>query len=287
MKKIVLLLMLTLALCAQEAGDFEGIKNKETKTSIDKWLDGDFGLKPHKVNYILPYGYRSTPYTSHVPTIIYNNIEAELQVSLKLQLFENLFGLKEKYYIAYTQQAFWQLYIDSSPFRESLYNPEAFVEFPISDRKSMFGLRSVTFGYAHESNGQPNTEGITFSTSQTLENLSRSINYLYLKTRLQHDALITDLTLGYPISDLSDNPDIIDYIGYTKIKFSYFLEENMFTFMARGNFETGKGAVEGTYSYPLIKNTNLYIKIFSGYGESLIDYNKNFAKYSIGFSFSR
>lgn len=287
MKKIILLLGLSLALSAEALYDSRNIENNSTQSSVAEWLEGNFGLQPHKVNYILPFGYRNNPYKSDVPTIDYKNHEAELQVSLKLALFKNIFGLDEKYYVSYTQQAFWQLYIDSSPFRESLYNPEVFIDFPIRDSKSIFGFRSLVFGYAHESNGQPDTSDIQFSTSQTLGNLSRSINYLYFKLRMQHKALITDFTVLEPISDLSDNPDIMDYRGHMSVKFTYFKYKNMFTLMARGNVSTLRGAVEGTYSYPLIKDTNLYIKVFSGYGESLIDYNHKFTKYSIGFSFSR
>lgn len=289
MKKIFLGMCMGLALFAnEEPFDVEKVENLETKKSTQKWLDGNFGLKPHNVNYILPFGYREKPYVSPIPNIDYRNIEAELQVSLKLKVASKLLGLKERYYLAYTHQAFWQFYIDSSPFRESLYSPEAFVEFPIDDTTSIFKLKSLTFGYVHESNGQPDTEGVEFvNSSKPLDNFSRSINYLHVKLRMQHDAFVSDWTLLAPIDDLSDNPDIMDYRGYTKAKFTYFLREHMFTLMARGNFTTFKGAAEATYSYPIINDANFYVKVFNGYGESLIDYNTNFTKYSVGFSFSR
>jgi len=57
--------------------------------------------------------------------------------------------------------------------------------------------------------------------------------------------------------------------------------------MVRGNLMKENGALEATYSYPLKDKTDLYIKLFSGYGESLIDYNRNVTKLAIGFSFSR
>lgn len=287
MKKIIMLAFVSLVLFADESLDVETLENIKTKKSVQKWLDGNFGLQPHNVNYILPYGYREKSYSTSVPNLAYRNIEAELQVSLKLKLAKNLFGLNEKYYLAYTQQAFWQFYIDSSPFRESLYSPEAFVVFPIDDTDSIFGARSLTFGYTHESNGQPDTAGITFTNGESLQNFSRSINYLYVKLRLQHEALVSDWTLLAPVDDLSDNPDIMDYRGYTKVKLTYFVTDHMFSIAARGNFTTLKGSAEGTYSYPLLNDANFYVKIFNGYGESLIDYNHNFTKYSIGFSFSR
>jgi len=41
--------------------------------------------------------------------------------------------------------------------------------------------------------------------------------------------------------------------------------------------------------YPFFGSTNMYwyTKIFSGYGESLIDYDRSITKASFGFSFSR
>jgi len=290
MKKLLFLIFLSLSLFGLDDDiiDTKGFASLKTKESVEKWLDGKIGLKPHNVNYLLPFGYREMPYESRIPNLDYENIEAQLQVSLKLALLKNYFGLKEKYYVAYTQRAFWQLYTDSSPFRETLYSPEAFVEFPIEDKDSIFGARSLTFGYKHESNGQPDTEGIKFENIEnSLENFSRSIDYLYAGLRLQHKALISDIRVIAPLDDLSDNPDIMQYRGYTELKFTYFFDEHMFTLMGRGSVSNLKGTLEATYSYPLINDANFYVHIFSGYGESLIDYNRNLTKYSIGFSFSR
>jgi phospholipase A1 len=269
--------------------DIENIKNDRSKDSMQDWLDDVFGLRPYRANYILPLGVANKTYTNHLHNAIpYDSKEAEIQVSLKLQVADNLFGLDEKYYLSYTHQAFWQIYIDSSPFRESLYNPEGFVVFPISDRKSMFHMRSLKVAVAHKSNGQPNTTDIPEFNGF---NLSRSINYFYATLRLQHDTLITDLTLMTPFpgtANLSDNPDIMKYLGYTKVKFSYFYNKHMLSFMIRGNIDSMKGAAEAIYSYPIRKHKSyLYMKLFSGYMESLVDYNKNITKFSIGVSFSR
>lgn len=286
MKYIYFLLFIPLLLLSEQSVDIDDVKNLKTKSSMQKWLDHDFGLKPYKTNYLLPYGYAETPYTTNIPTLEYKNIEAELQVSLMLQVGHNLLGLREKYYVSYTHQAFWQIYIKSAPFRETTYNPEGFVVFPIEDTTSIFGLRSLKFTLAHKSNGQPDTSEVVFANNQNLGNLSRSINYVKSTLRLQHDTLVTDISAWVPIASLDDNPDIMDYMGYTSIKFTYFLDDNMFTFKTRGNISTSKGAIELTYSHPLIHN-NLYVKFFSGYMESLVDYNRKVTKLSIGFSFSR
>ena len=269
--------------------DINNIKNDRSKDNMEDWLNDVFGLRPYKANYILPFGVANKAYVNHLQSAIpYDKKEAEIQVSLKLQVANNLLGLHEKYYLAYTQQAFWQIYIDSAPFRESLYNPEGFVVFPISDKESIFHMRSLKVAVAHKSNGQPNTTDIPEFNGF---NLSKSINYFYATLRLQHDTLITDLTLLTPFpgsANLSDNPDLMKYLGYTEAKFTYFYHEHMLSLMVRGNLDSMKGAVEATYSYPIRKHKSyLYMKLFSGYVESLIDYNKNITKFSIGVSFSR
>lgn len=267
------------------------IEDAQAKRSMQKWLNSDFGLKPHKVNYILPFAYREGTYKSYVPTDEYRNIEGELQVSLKLYLGTGLFGLNESYYLAYSHQAFWQIYSESSPFRETNYNPEGFVEFPIADKDSFLNIKSVKFGLAHTSNGQGSNTNVVYATpADNPGNRSRSLNYMYSEFAFQHDTLLTEIRLMAPFpgtEDDADNPDIMEYLGYTSVKFNYFTGEHMFTLMGRGNFSTGYGAVEATYSYPLIDDAYFYVKLFSGYGESLIDYDNYITKFSVGFSFSR
>lgn len=271
-----------------EVNEIEDIKAKK---AMQKWLNRDFGLKPHKINYLLPFGYKEGAYKSYVPTDEYRNVEAELQVSLKLYLGTGLFGLNESYYLAYSHRAFWQIYSESSPFRETNYNPEGFVEFPVSDKDTLFNMKSIKLGLAHTSNGQGDNANVVYATpADNPGNRSRSLNYMYSEFAFQHETLLTEFRLISPFpgtADDKDNPDIMDYLGYTSVKLNYFTGRHMFTLMGRGNFTTGYGAVEATYSYPLIDNAYFFMKVFSGYGESLIDYNNHVTKFSVGFSFSR
>ena len=262
----------------------------EAKNSMNRWLDDVFGLKPHKANYILPIGYKDKSYMSY-DTNIYKNIEAELQVSLKLKIARDFFGLDESYYLAYSHKAFWQIYVDSSPFRETNYSPEGFVVFPVLDNTTIFHMRALKFGIGHSSNGQGDTSEVVYPFGYTNPgNRSRSLNYVYTEGTFQYDTLITDLRFWARIPEdpaTDDNPDYTDYSGSMEVKFSYFVDKHMFTFMQRGSVSTWKGATELTYSYPLVNDTYVYGKIFSGYGESLIDYDNYITKFALGFSFSR
>ena len=295
LKIFTLLLALSFTLFAmpnEENIDFAKIDDNETLHHVDSWLMGDFGLKPHKVNYILPFGYASREYKSYEEGVEYRNIEAELQVSLKLYLGSDLFGLGEQYYVAYSHQAFWQFYVESSPFRETNYSPEGFVVFPIDDRYSFFQLRNLKLGLQHKSNGKSQTWDKTLYEYhyQDPKNESRSVNEVYVEATLQHHMIVTNVRLWYRMPEEigdDDNPDYYDYAGTLEVNWNYFYKKHMISLDARGNITTGRGHLCATYSYPLKESLYLYMKLFTGYGESLIDYNNNITKFSIGFSFSR
>jgi len=297
MKKIILLLLLLhVTIFAQDIKneknlDLDNLTNQESINSMNSWLGGNFALKPDKVSYLLPFGYTGHKYQSY-NLDEYSNFEAELQVSLKLGVGKDLFGLKERYYLSYTHHAFWQIYTNSSPFRENNYNPEAFAIIPIFSDIQGFTLRNVKLSLAHVSNGKGKTSLTRDSAGNPIVvNTSRSINYAYIDMAFQKDSFLANfivLAPSFGADNLSDNPDIMDYWGYTAVKLTYFRGKNMYTLMVRGNPATEKGALEATYSHP-IRERSLFVfgKFFTGYGESLIDYNNYVTKFAFGISFSR
>lgn len=280
----------------------------ETKSLMASLFDGDFfGLTPHKANYLLPLSYskdkpnRVSPILGNTGLTYNENMEVVFQLSLKKQLSYNLFGWNEFIVAAYTQKVWWQLYDESGPFRETNYQPEIYMTVPTSQSlDDSIGLKAVKLGFIHESNGQ---EGYR----------SRSWNRLYADGVWQWDNLFLSTRVWYRIkedakpdwyyeqtetdpliiqqySDGDDNPDIEDYLGYGDIKLDYLYGKNHFGLMLRNNldFDDNKGAVELTYSYPFFNSpdSSWYVKVFTGYGESLIDYNVDVTKASFGFSFS-
>lgn len=303
-----------------ERGNEYALAKMDTSTPETKKLlnsitdDGFFGLQPYHTNFLLPISYgkdkplrmSSSTHPNNIPSgaeseYIYDkNMEVEFQFSLKKQLSYDLFGFNEYINVAYTQKVWWQLYTDSGPFRETNYLPEVFVNVPTSkDIDDAIGLKGVVFGFLHESNGQ---EGYR----------SRSWNRLYvsgvwqwknlfLSTRAWYKIPESDKPDGYYTGSLGidganasgdDNPDITKYLGYGDIKIDYLYKKSQFGLLLRNNLRLGeanKGAIEFNYSVPFLDspNTFWYLKLFHGYGESLIDYNRDVTKIAFGFSFSR
>jgi len=296
------------------------INTPETRRLMaPRWDNNFFGLVPFHENYILPLSVAKSVYPRrsenvHPHAILtplqkrykdYKDTEAEFQISFKKQLSYNFFGWHEFLFVAYTQTVWWQLYVKSSPFREMNYKPEIFIGVPTSktlDEK--YGLKAIRYGYLHESNGQDGYRSRSWNRLQ-MTGLWQW-NNLFLATRVWYripeklksnnyyngNGFKKDGTETDPHEVGDDNPNIEKYMGYGDIKLHYLYGKHQFASMFRYNFGAGgkqRGAVEFNWSYPFFHSKNMfwYTKIFNGYGESLIDYNRNVTKASFGFSFSR
>jgi phospholipase A1 len=152
---------------------------------------------------------------------------------------------------------------------------------------------------SHQSNGQGditlldrNVSADGSSLEETwLQSRSRSWNYTSAMVVMQHKSLFLMLKAWYRFkeSEKDDNPDLIDYLGHGEMSMYYIYGKSLLKAKWRQNFQTGYGAVEASISYPFAKQENVfwYAKVFSGYGETLIDYNNYITKFALGLSFSR
>lgn len=264
------------------------------KTSYS-YASDKFFLEPYKPNYILPISYKSgEAYNSYSLSDNYGNFESEFQISLKYNFLYNLFDLHETYFISYSQRAWWQIYSVSSPFREINYNPELFVSIPMNLSYKDIRLNYLNISFVHNSNGKGNIENSNpdlVSDDLLFSNNSRSLNYLELTSFISYKNLNTKLSFILPFlgdMDLSDNPDIYDYYGYFCFETLISLDDYYMSIGGRFNPKTNNGNIELNTYYTLNKKENLYIyfKYFYGYGESLIDYNNNVSKVSLGVAFN-
>lgn len=95
----------------------------EGRFERNKFMGGLLGFEPHKFNYILPANISSAKEPNQR-----KQVETKFQISIKKELFDDLFIKDLDLYFAYTQQSFWQLYDNqnSRPFRESNYEPSLY-----------------------------------------------------------------------------------------------------------------------------------------------------------------
>ncbi len=169
----------------------------------------------------------------------------------------------------HTQKSWWQLSNseESSPFRETNYEPQS--SGSATDyRFAGWTLRDVEMGYNHDSNGRSDPT-------------SRSWNRLYTRLMAENGNWLVEVKPWYVVGNTDDNPDITKYMGYYQLKIGYHLGDAVLECEGHtGN--TGYGGAELGLSYPITKHVRLYTQVYSGYGESLIDYNFNQTRVGVG-----
>lgn len=248
--------------------------NPKTYSTVEQMMTKVFDIAPYKTNYLLPATYNNVNYADER-----KNVETKFQLSFQKSLSDNLLGLHETFAIGYTQTSWWQTAENSAPFRETNYQPEIFMVMPHFDTESF--IKAYQFGLLHESNGRDIPQ-------------SRSWNRVYAKAYLQLGGLIVSPRVWYRIPEDAlddDNPNIEEYLGYGDLELLYPWGVHTFRIIARHNMNfdsTQKGSAQLDWTFPMWdKNLFGYIQLFSGYGESLIDYNKRSDRIGIGFALSR
>lgn len=251
-----------------------------------------FSISTHKMNYLLPVSYSDNmiynPYalndhgTGYADEI--NSVEAKFQISIKMNVARDLLRESDSLYFGFTATSWWQIYSEeiSRPFRNTDYNPELFYQTPID-----YGFNNknhwLRLGLEHISNGET-------------QELSRSLNRVYLQGIAEHGRFITSIKTWYRIPEEpkdyvldpkgDDNPDLYVYEGYQELETIYKKDKWSLMAKARYNFNSNKGFLELGATYPINDRVKFYVQASTGYGESLIEYNHNQQRIGLGFSFS-
>jgi phospholipase A1/A2 len=250
----------------------QGRLNAKVDPEAYSIISGVRGLTTHKSTYFYP--------ATWSPDFHGSQTEMAFQISAKWRVFGT------DAYLAYSQKSFWQWTngAESSPFRETNYDPEAFYRW-IPDPKR-FNHWALDVGFEHESNGR------TFPDS-------RSWNRVYVAPFQAKGAYLAYLKFWYRVPEGSpstdtnengdDNPDITDYLGYGELNFSRQLGgEQLLSGMLRGNPGTGRGAVQLTWSIPSKEGWVFWgVSVFQGYGESLVSYDQEITRVMLGVLLAR
>jgi phospholipase A1 len=188
-------------------------------------------------------------------------------------------------WLGYTQQSYWQFFSGniSRPFRTTDYEPEAMYVYPL-DVALLGGLRLRYggVGLSHQSNGRELP-------------LSRSWNRAYLMGGMElgnRFSLEGKIWKRVDARADDDNPDIVDFIGRAELTAIWHADaKNSYSGTVRSALGShGNGSVRLEYFRALgkgdraggLNDLRLHLQAFSGYGDSLLDYNRRRKLFSIG-----
>lgn len=240
---------------------------KEIKIS-----ENPFGITLYKPTYVLPFYYTGSPayavYAGNTPgSQGIKKAEFKGQLSLQLPVWENIFDTENSLHVAYTQQSYWQVYVESQFFRETVYTPEIFVV------NHAFKNWQFQVGAVHQSNGR----GADFE---------RSWNRLYADVRFSGNQWLVSIKpwvlIFKGVSSELHNPDITKFLGNERILLAVKVRDLVLSASFRNTIESSfrRSTEEISISFPILQHVRGYVQIFRGYGQSLIEYN-HFTK-SIG-----
>lgn len=219
--------------------------------------------------------YKDTYFVTGVPLnkkITNESADATFQISIRQRLTKSVLPFKTFAYLTYTQRSFWDIYAESSPFRDTNYNPGLGLGKYIFHQNKLVGAAFAQI--KHESNGRDGEE-------------SRSWNYLSVSMKYFFNARFNlSGEFWAPYVDGDNNQDLLDYRGFGYISLNYISNKQKWWLSADFNPRKGLGNINTTMtaSFRVSQKSNQYLfaRFFQGYGESLMDYNKYTMNIRIG-----
>lgn len=203
--------------------------------------------------------------------------DLKLQFSVKYRIAKAI-----PLYLGFTQIMFWNIYDESKPFKDINYIPEAF--YRLLDKKND-AFKTLDMGYLHTSNGKKGAD------SRSLDRIFLRANYL---TNFNRHNLDLNLMMFYVYNKENTNEDIVDHMGYWDLKMTISdlivydkqsLDFEVSVFAGSKVINLNQGAYQFGLVYNFASsnmNPAIYLQMFNGYCENLLDYNKRHEEYRIG-----
>lgn len=260
---------------------------------------GTFGLRGYRPISLSVIGSDSANTTPSSPApghtaataTPYDTSEMRIQLSVRTKIAQGLFNggdpdHLDSLWFAYSQQSYWQLFNNdlSRPFRATDHEPELTYIYPLdAPLPGGWRLRYVGVSANHQSNGQSLP-------------LSRSWNRVIGRVGMEYGhrfAVNASLWQRMPEDGGSDdNPDIADLVGRAEINGIWDMDgTNSLTVALRHSLQANtNGSIRlgwlrkvGTSGNSEERSSlRFHTELFSGYGDSLLDYNRKRTVLSIG-----
>ena len=233
------------------------------------------------------------PLNNAASALPFQTAETRIQLSVRTKIAQGLLTknqpvARDSLWFGYTQQSYWQLFNGglSRPFRVTDHEPEVVYVYPTdAPLPGGWRLRYSGIGFVHQSNGQ------------TLP-LSRSWNRAYLMAGMERgDDFRLQARVWQRMPETrtnDDNPDISNYVGRAELAGTWNPNrDNTLALTWRHSLRaTPYGSVRLEWLRTLgtsqgaqtTSGLRFHTQLFSGYGDSLLDYNRRRTVLSIGLS---
>lgn len=263
----ILFLVFILNMSHLNAQDNE-LNNKLTRDQVNDSIAQMPRFSIYKDNYFITGVPLNEEVTAKTANLKYH-------ISFKQLITRNTLPWDTYLFVTYSQKSFWDIYDESSPFKEINFNPSVGLGKPIYNKNDrLTGV--LSFMFEHESNGRDSIASRSWN----------NINLSYHTSLSENTKLKAKVWLPFQYKD--GNPDLLEYIGLTELTVSHVivpdkLEAEMM--VRKGLNWEWKGAIRTRFFYTPFKNNNqgFMLEWYNGYSESLIDYTEYVHSVRIGY----
>ena len=237
----------------------------------------------------------SSPLPDHNATsaLSFKNTEMRIGLSVRTKIAQSLLThdqplKRDSLWFGYSQQSNWQIFSGdlSRPFRTTDHEPELIYIYP-TDLALPLGLRLRYSGISinHQSNGQPLPLSRSWNRTMLLAGIEKGSTF-HVHGKLWYRTPDGDGT--------DDNPDIADLIGRAEVTGYWNVNpDNALSLTVRHSLSSdSRGSTRVEWLKKLGSSgfvgsnsgLRLHTQLFSGYGDSLVDYNRRRTVLAVGLS---
>ena len=259
------------------------------------------GYRPISLGLVMSGGVNvqpSSPSASHTAAapLPYQHAETKIQLSIRTKLAKGLLKKgdadtddQDSLWFGYSQQSYWQIFNGdlSRPFRTTDHEPELVYIYPHQIAlPGGWNYRLSGVGMVHQSNGQSDPLSRSWNRTYLMGAAEKTLgpeSSLRLQGRIWqrwHESAATD-----------DNPGIENYIGRAELTGSWQINKaNTLGLTVRHSLRSqARGSARLDWMMapsdsPTYTGLRYHVQLFSGYGDSLVDYNRRRSVLSIGLS---
>lgn len=270
----------------------------ELEAGSDCGTLGIRGYKPISLSWIGATSVNTQPSSpspnhSALTSTPYSNNEMRIQLSVRSKIAQGLLTQGEAFkrdsiWFGYTQQSYWQLLNGdlSRPFRSTDHEPELIYIYPLDMPLGQdWRWRYAGLSLNHQSNGQSLPLSRSWNRSILMAGFEKG-NSLQVQARIWQRVNES--------AEQDDNPDIADLVGRAELAgFWHPDAKNTLGLTLRHSLRAqanGSARLEWlrslTSDNPFDGKSGLrfHTQLFSGYGDSLLDYNHRRTVLSVGLS---
>lgn len=263
-------LLLLIGIVAWAGADAQLVNTGNTNANLSDSLRRDFDNTPYFSLYKDNYFLVGVP-TNKVPNR--SNSDVKFQISIQQRLTKSVLPWNTYLFLMYTQKVFWNVFENSLPMRDFIFNPGIGLTKPLFSKDRFVGKASLIL--EHESNGRDSI-------------WSRSWNRVSLVASIMIDEMLSvHGKVWVPIIDGMNNRDILKYAGIWQNGVTFTTPNKEFiidlTMVKRAGWNLNFNTILGVCWRPFWQsNQYLYFQWYQGYGEDQINYNRYTSMFRVG-----